>query len=100
MDLEFKNANDLGENPVLKETVATDTELKEWLVNYVGGKRNPENNEVTVEMIIETIGEEFPEFLLVVAEENWIRGYHQALVDVDTGQKLMEAEESDEQQSS
>jgi len=83
MNLEFKNANDLGENPGLKEAVAADTELKKWLVEYVGSKHNPENDEVTVDMIVETVGEEFPEFLLVLAEENWIRGYRQALTDVE-----------------
>ena len=50
-------------------------ELKEWLVDYVGNKVNPENNEVNVEMIIKTVAKEFPEFLLAVAEENFIRGY-------------------------
>ena len=35
-------------------------------------------------MIIEVMAKEFPEFLLVVAEENFIRGYQQALADVDT----------------
>ena len=39
-------------------------------------------------MIVEVVSREFPEFLLAVAEENWIRGYHQALNDVDEGAKL------------
>jgi len=30
--------------------------------------------------------------LLVVAEENWIRGYHQALEDVETGRQAEESE--------
>ena len=33
-------------------------------------------------MIIGTVAKEFPEFLLVVAEENFLRGYEQALDDV------------------
>ena len=41
-----------------------------------------------VEMIAETMATEFPEFLMAVAEENWIRGYHQALDDVDAGQTM------------
>lgn len=69
-------------NPTLKEVVQKDTELKKWLVNYVGAKHKPENGEITVEMIVDTVGEEFPEFLLAVAEENFIRGYTQALQDV------------------
>ena len=94
----------LGENPTLKTRVEeTDTGLKSLLVDYVGEKEKPENDEVTVEMIINRIAEEFPEFLMVVAEENWIRGYHQALTDVEVGQKLYEEEkqkapdESDEE---
>ena len=74
-------------NPELDAVVGSETTLKEILVNYVGQEANPDNDEVTVKMIVETIATEFPEFLSVVAEENWIRGYHQALVDVETGQK-------------
>ena len=74
----------------LKETVETDTEMKNWLVNYVGEKHDPDSGEVTVEMIVETMATEFPEFLMVIAEENWIRGYHQALDDVDAGQQIVE----------
>ena len=72
-------------NPMLAETVDKTTPLKEWLVEYVGDQHEPNNGDVTVEMIIETIAKEFPEFLMVVAEENWIRGYHQALSDVTEG---------------
>jgi hypothetical protein len=43
------------------------------------------------------MAEEFPEFLMVVAEENWIRGYHQALEDVDSGRVSELDEESDVQ---
>jgi len=56
--------------------------LQKILVNYVGNKKNPENDEVTVSMIVDTVAEDFPEFLLVVAEENWVRGYQQALNDM------------------
>lgn len=74
----------------LKETVETDTEMKNWLVNYVGERHDPDSGEVTVEMIVETMATEFPEFLMAIAEENWVRGYHQALNDVDAGQKILE----------
>tara|TARA_R110000824_G_scaffold170118_3_gene347398 strand:+ start:3042 stop:3323 length:282 start_codon:yes stop_codon:yes gene_type:complete len=76
------------ENPDLLKKVEGDTELKKWLVSYVGEKTEPENGEVNVEMIIKTIAAEFPEFLLAVAEENFIRGYQQALADVEEGEKL------------
>ena len=75
-------------SPVLDETVETSNELKSFLVNYVGNKTNPENNDVTVDHIVEVMSEDFPEFLLAVAEENFIRGYHQAMIDVETGEKL------------
>ena len=80
------------ETETLKETVETNTEMKNWLVNYVGERHDPDSGEVTVEMIVETMATEFPEFLMAVAEENWIRGYHQALNDVDVGQKMAQEE--------
>ena len=64
-----------------KEIVPTESELKEIIVDFVGKKTKPKNDEVTVEHIIEIFAEQFPEFLLVVAEENWINGYTQALFD-------------------
>ena len=71
------------ENPDLLKKVEPVNELKSWLVNYVGDRLNPENDEVNVEMIIQVMAEEFPEFLMPLAEENFIRGYRQALADVD-----------------
>jgi hypothetical protein len=43
-------------------------------------------------MIVESMAKEFPEFVLAVAEENWIRGYQQALQDVTEGEKLYKEE--------
>jgi len=57
--------------------------LKEYMIDYVGNKHDPDTDEVTVEMVVETLADEFPEFLLMVAEENYIRGYEQALDDVN-----------------
>lgn len=79
----------MNENTDLQEVVSEDTEMKRWLVEYVGNKKQPENNEVTVEMVVETVAEEFPDFLAVVAEENWVRGYQQAINDVVDTQKDM-----------
>ena len=88
------NEKDLNlENPDLEKEVKPDTVVKDFLVTYAGEKLKPENNEVTVDMIIETVAEEFPEFLMAVAEENWIRGYQQAITDVDEGQKILEKQE-------
>jgi len=78
-------------NPLLESIVdKQESDLKLWLVDYVGNKTTPENGEVTVGNIVDVMVEEFPEFLMVIAEENWIRGYHQALTDVEEGEKLAE----------
>ena len=87
-DTELNNLQE-PENPDLLKPVEKTNELKEWLVDYVGDKLQPENNEVNVEMIIRVVADEFPDFLLPLAEENFIRGYKQALDDVDEGEKLM-----------
>jgi len=74
MELEFE-----------RETVQKDNPMKTWLVDYVGEKMNAQNGEVTVDMIVEAMAQEFPDFLMLVAQENWLRGYQQALHDVDYG---------------
>jgi len=71
-------------NLLLKEKVEKENSMKEWLVTYVGEKLSPENEEVTVEMIVEVMASEFPEFVMVLAEENFIRGYQQAMVDLES----------------
>ena len=75
------------ENPTLKEVVQKDTQLKIWLVNYVGDKLQPKDGNVTVEMIVGVMAEEFPEYVLALAEENFIRGYEQAAIDFSTNKK-------------
>jgi len=93
-----------SENTTLKETVLPENPMKQWLVNYVGEtysvaleKHNSEVEEtmgwdgnVTVEMIVENMSLEFPEFVMALAEENFIRGYEQALQDTLEGFKLAE----------
>lgn len=74
------------ENENLNETLSTDTGLKELVVNYIGERlAGPE--EITVDMTVEVFAAEFPEFLLAVAQENFLRGYEQALADVETMEK-------------
>lgn len=70
------------ENPTLKEVVQKVNPMKEWLVNYVGEAAQPKDGAVTVMMIVEQMAKEFPEFVMAVAEENFIRGYQQAIEDV------------------
>ena len=54
----------------------------------MGNKLNPDTQDpieedfgVTVEMIIQVLTEDFPEIVLALAEENFIRGYEQGLND-------------------
>lgn len=68
-----------------KMVVSNDTQLKEMFIDYVGNKILADEpgweHEVTVEMIISVLAEEFPEFIIAMAEENWIRGYQKGLDD-------------------
>ena len=66
-------------NPLLGLVVQPESKLKEYLVEYVGTKFN--NEEVTVNMIAEALAEEFPEFIMAFAEENFLRGYQLGLDD-------------------
>jgi hypothetical protein len=70
------------ENPDLLVQVKKDTKLKDIIVNYIGEKLNPDDGDVTVQMAVEVFAEDFPEFLLAVAEENFLRGYQQAFADM------------------
>lgn len=79
------------ENPEINKQVQIDNPMKEWLVNYVGETVKPENNQVTVGMIVEQMMKEFPEFLLVVAEENFIRGYQQAFTDLEKSGEITDS---------
>tara|TARA_R100001015_G_C4618282_1_gene174751 strand:- start:890 stop:1177 length:288 start_codon:yes stop_codon:yes gene_type:complete len=69
----------LHANPELGAIVEKETELKNYLVEYVGTKFNQE--EVTVAMIVDIMALEFPEFMLAIAEENFLRGYKSGLDD-------------------
>ena len=80
------------EERVINQVVKNDTPMKEWLIEYVGNQHSPEDDQITVEMIVESMANEFPEFILALAEENWIRGYQQALEDVTEGEKLYKEE--------
>ena len=72
------------ENKLLEEEVQAENPLKEMFVNYVGEKLQPPDGRVTVEMVVKVLAEEFPEFIVVMAEENFIQGYKQAFVDMET----------------
>ncbi len=78
-----------------------DTELKTWLVEKAGESYEKErkkaegeigqeiewNGDVTVEIITEYMASQFPELVLAIAEENFIRGYRQGLLDIETSER-------------
>lgn len=72
------------DSKILQKVVSIEGELKAGIVNYVGKKENPKNGDVTLEMIINCLAEEFPEILLTVAEENFLRGYEVGLNDASS----------------
>ena len=80
----------------LLEKVVVNSELKSIIVDYVGKKYNPDDDAVTLEMVIEAFAEEFKEFLLPIAEENFIRGYQQALADVEAGETFLQGADTGE----
>lgn len=88
-----------NERELLDKTIDPEGELKNFIVNYVGNKKQPEDQRVTVEMIVEVLAQDFPELVLVLAEENFIRGYSQGLQDFERSLKpppeLIKEEEDD-----
>mgnify|MGYP003647955185 CR=1 FL=1 len=78
------------DNPDLKKTVGVDNDLKNFIVEYSGEKINNQDKNVTVEMVIDVLSEDFPEVVLALAEENWVRGYQQGLDDVESGRSMLE----------
>ena len=91
-EIKMEQKNTVDKSPVLDEVVEADNDLKNLLVQYVGEKLNPKDNNITIEMVIEVMADEFPELVMTLAEENWIRGYQQGLDDVHVGKSLVEKE--------
>ena len=80
-DEHVKTEKEIHTNPMLAMVVEKDTELKAYLVEYVGKKLDCEN--VTVNMIAEVLATDFAEFTLAFAEENFLRGYQLGLNDAE-----------------
>lgn len=78
-DEHIKTEEEIHTNPLLGLVVEKDSELKTYLVEYVGKKLNCEN--VTVNMIAEVLAIDFAEFTMAFAEENFMRGYQTGLND-------------------
>jgi len=66
----------------LEKTVEPDSGLKQLVVNYIG-EHLEAKEDITVDMAVQVFAAEFPDFLFAVAEENFLRGYQQALDDVE-----------------
>ena len=74
----------------MQNPVETNTGLKELVVNYIGNCLQAEDEAVTVDMAVQVFAAEFPDFLMAVAEENFLRGYEQALTDVENSDRVKE----------
>jgi hypothetical protein len=83
---------DESKNPTLEQVPEGNTPVQEWLLDYVGNKLKPEDGKITVSMIVDVLADEFPDFVLALAEENWLRGYRQGLVDVEEGRLAIQQE--------
>ena len=85
LDLQWSDINSFNVSMTDKQSP-----LKDMIVQYVGEKISPENGEVSVEMVISTLADEFPELVFSLAEENWVRGYEQGLEDDRNLMKMLE----------
>jgi len=55
------------------------TDLQSYIVNHVGTKLTPKDNNVTVDMIVQVLAEEFPVLVFAIAEENYLKGFEEGL---------------------
>jgi hypothetical protein len=104
--------NDLLKNPLKEEVAATEElvetqekeappkHLRNFMIQYTGQRLMPEDDKITLEMLVEVLADEFPEVVMALAEENFMRGYQQALQDVEVMQKMPDSIEQPEQGSS
>ena len=79
---------EVHENPMLAMPVEPNSELKQYLVEYVGTKLD--NKDVTVNMIAEVLATDFPEFVFAFAEENFLRGYQLGLDDAELFERKLQ----------
>ena len=86
-----KTEQEIHTNPMLALAVNPDSELKSYLVEFVGLKLDIED--VTVNMVAEVLATDFPEFVFAFAEENFLRGYQLGLDDARLLKRSPEAVE-------
>ena len=53
--------------------------LRNTIIQTAGERHNPKNGEVTVDMIVQTLAEDFPEIVLAIAEENYLKGFEEGV---------------------
>jgi len=80
---------------ILDKTVEARNELQEDLVRHVGNRINQQEDQVTIGQVIGVLASEFPELVITIAEENWIRGYKQGLDDAQIAD-VMDPEKVDD----
>jgi hypothetical protein len=78
---------------ILDKTVEVRNELQEDLVRHVRNRIN--EDQVTLGQVIGILASEFPELVITIAEENWIRGYKQGLDDAEIAD-VMDPEKVDD----
>jgi len=78
---------------ILDKVVEAGNELQEDLVRYVRNRTN--EDQVTLGQVIGILASEFPELVITIAEENWIRGYKQGLDDAEIAD-VMDPEKIDD----
>lgn len=84
---------------IRQREVNPDNDLREMFVSYVGEKKQPEDGKVTVDMVVSVLSDEFPEFVLAMAEQNFLQGYKQAFKDMEKWNKKVSKQEKSETQS-
>ena len=80
---------------ILDKTVEARNELQEDLVRHVGNRIDVHKDQVTIGQVIGILASEFPELVITIAEENWIRGYKQGLDDAEIA-NVMDPEKVDD----
>ena len=86
-----------SQNNPYEQVVSKDSPMKDWMIDYVGDTLKPENDQVTVEMIVGVMVKEFPEFVFALAEENFLRGYEQAFTDMQSVTEEMAANQAEQE---
>ena len=76
--------------------------IKEIILEYISSNNSNNSNtipiDITIEMVIDTLSKEFPELLLPIAEENYIRGYHEAMDNLNQVEEEMRKQKKEKKE--